>query len=287
MADPTQPFEVTSEHDIDKDALGDLVIKASEALQIGGLVSVEASTHKAEFSGVFDKAIPAGWVAGSSDGNDSNLTGDSNGDNKVTVRGGIILKNVTVDGVSSSTEIGTPVYASDGQTLTTTKQNTPPSGFVTQYSGSGEVCDVYLYSLVESIKQALAGGGSVRETKLIGFVNNEGLQATGDVSTGLELHGRGKIVGCYAILTSDDAATAAGAAVLQLEINGTAVTGSDMALADDDTVGAKQSGTITALNTYNDGDTLDIVKSAVSEAFTGTGNSLYAIYATFERQAGA
>jgi len=79
-------------------------------------------------------------------------TGDTSASPVVNVNvncGGLILKKVSVTGVSAITNVGDKVYATDDNTLTTSAtSNVQEIGIISDWYSS-TTCDVQLYSLAE------------------------------------------------------------------------------------------------------------------------------------------
>ena len=148
MADPTVRVRAFSSFHTDA-TRNDFVINNAEALVPQSLVAVDTADGKLKFADNTTTHLPVGVVVGSVDGLDENLTGDAGGTKKAVTQGSITLKNVSVTGVSAITDIGSLVYATDGQTMTLTAGTSVPIGVVTKWYAT-TYCDVYLFNLIES-----------------------------------------------------------------------------------------------------------------------------------------
>ncbi|RLD10054.1 MAG: hypothetical protein DRI56_03260 [Chloroflexota bacterium] len=298
MADPTSVVTAHQNYVVDANRQ-DIVIKNAEPLVPFGLAALNRSLGKVEFAEVADDLIPAGLVLGASDGDNTNhLTGDSSGTYSATCRGGLLLGGgryggVSVTGASAITDAGKFVWATDGQTLTLTRQAGSPVGIVLKWI-SGTYCHVYLFSLVESILvSALSAAPSVYSVKSFGTFPTNALQGTSAVTLWTETaYEHYKFVSLHALPVAWDNAAVAGDQDLNLDIGGTDTTGGVLTLAYTDCDGAADMGTeidataITANNEVHVGDTVKLEMASGGTGFTADVAAAFHIYAVIERLPG-
>lgn len=187
-----------------------------------------------------------------------------------------ILVQQTVTGVSAQTDIGAPIYITTDNDMTLTRPSDDATciGFVIRWYSS-TTCDVMLFDPVDSFLYAMNGRG--KQTICLGSFALAGF-ATGNAVTGFKLWGKGKITNFYVIADDDVASGSSGDIDLNLEIGGTNVTNSQISVLEAGiaTVGDKLEvdSAISALNTFYDGDLLD-VEAVVNTAYTGGFIGLY------------
>lgn len=143
MADPTALVNRSVENEISANRLQGL-IKTSEDLKLGALAGMLYGAGTVEFGDDVADVIPVGLVHGQPLGDNSKLLGD--GTNEVVTKAGDVLKEVSVVGVTAITDTFKPVWATDGDTLTSTAPaNGTPLGFIKKWH-TGTSCDVQLFS---------------------------------------------------------------------------------------------------------------------------------------------
>lgn len=238
------------------------IVKSGVTVYAGSLVALESSTgHIEPIADATTDQVYLGVCQ-------QKVVGD--GSLKATVSlDEFILPSVAVTGASAMTDIGSLVYATTDNTLTLARpaDDACPVGRVL-YWHSSTTCDVAMFGIHDSFNLSAQGRG--RQVLYIGSATLAG--AAGNVITGYELHGHGKIVDFFTF----DTETGTGAGADQdynLEINGTDVTGGVLSILlanmDGTTPGGKTSATaITANNEFHDGDLLD-VEMVENTTFTG------------------
>jgi hypothetical protein len=291
MADPTSIVTKFSSYDIDKQRHS-LIIKDSEALVHWALVSLNRSLGRAEFADDASDLIPAGLALGERYGAET-LTGDTAGSYGVVVRGGIILKNVSVTGVTASTDISKFVYATDGQTLTLTKPATGvPQGVIVGYV-STTYCDVYLFDMVESIVNSSLGNQPTAYKSFGTFLTNAiqgNVAAVLHTETAKEHY---QFVSLHALPKGYDNAVVAGAQTLNLQIGATDVTGGVLTLGFASFDATGDMGTIinataiTADNEVHIGNTVILEMAGAGTGFTADAVAAFEVFAIIERLPGA
>lgn len=304
MADPTALVTALMNYVVDENR-NDFTIKNAEALKQYGLVALNRSLGKVEFAAADNDLVPAGLVLGASDGNNtSHLTGDAGGTYKASCRGGLLLgggryDGVSVTGASAITDAGKFVWATDGQTLTLTRQTAPPVGIVIKWVSS-TYCEVYLFSLIEALLfSALSAAPSTYELKRIGHVDLNAMSGTAALTAWIETsYEHYKIISWHALPTGFDAHALAGSQVFNLEIGGTTVktTGgvnaSGLTLAYTNCDAAGDMGTpvdataVVSANEVHVGDTLELVMTASGTGFTIDTIAGFDVYAVIERLPG-
>lgn len=288
MADPTSTISRAYEADANR---CDYIIKNSEAMVVGGFAGLNRSTGLVEFMDDADDLISLGVVIGQSKGDNTLLTGDGSTYGLVA-RSGIILSSVAVTGASAVTDNMKPVYCTDGQTLTLTKPTSgSPVGYVHLWRTS-TTCDVYLYTPQEQMTMARHG---MTETRFLCAVSTNAMQANtaADFCT-ITSNEHYRIDSLFALPYGYDAAAVAGSQALNLEIDGTNVTGGVLTLAYTSCDAAGDMGTsiaataITAANEVHQGDVLQLEMAASGTAFTadvaGTG---FMVFMTITHLVGA
>lgn len=291
MADPTSIVTKFSSYDVDKQRYA-LTIKNSEALVHWALASLNRSLGKVEFADDASDLVPAGLILGEKNGAET-LTGDSGGTYGAVVRGGIILKNVSVTGASAITDISKFVYATDGQTLTLTKPSVGvPQGIVVGWYAT-TYCDVYLFDMVESIIiNSLCNQPTAY--KSFGTFPTNAIQGTNAATLHTETAKEHyKFVSLHAIPKAYDNAVIAGAQTLNLQIGSTDVTGGVLTLGYASFDATGDMGTIinataiTADNEVHIGDTVVLEMAASGTGFTADAAAAVEIFAVIERLPGA
>ena len=293
MADPTSAINMGSKPYKLNEGRYEFIIKTSEALVLNSLVSMDISTGKIEFADDANNLVPCGMLEYPSDGLVAHLTGD--GTYKAIVKGGII-QCWAVTGATAKTDIGKPVYATDGQTLTLTKPTTGlPHGFVVDWISSTN-CDVYLFSFAESIANLNMGNGLYKyELRDLGTFPANALQGTAAATlfTFPASYEHYKLISFHAQCVSHDDAAVAGSQALNLNIDGTNVTGGVLTLAytNCDAVGdmgtAINATEITAENEVHQGDVLKIEMAASGTGFTADTSAAFKLYAIIQKLPGA
>lgn len=191
-----------------------------------------------------------------------------------------VLPNVSVVGASAASDRGLPVYlAGDDHTLTLVRPTaTVPVqvGEVLSW-GSTTYCDVLIY--------ALSGRRAPSSTTLLFLGRFDAASiVNGNARTAFPAPYHGKIKSLFAMVDTAIAGVG-GTADVNLEINGTNVTGGVVTVSTvAGTRGAKLDGTaITAANEIHTGDLIDVETSGVSAMSGGT----FDLYANVELLAGA
>lgn len=293
MADPTSAINLGNNPYKLDEGRAEFIIKTSEALVINALAAVNISTGKVEFADDADNLVPCGLIEFPSDGLVAHLTGD--GTYKAIVKGGIIVR-WAVTGTTAKTDIGKPVFATDGQTLTLSAPATGlPQGFVVDWI-SGTTCDVYLYTYKESLA-LLNYAGKPYGYKIMDFGTfpSNALQGTA-AATLLTLpasYEHYKIISLHAQCVAHDNAAVAGSQALNLDIGGTNVTGGVLTLAYTNCDAYTDMGTaidataITAANEVHQGDVLSLEMAGSGTGFTADTASAFKIYAIIQEMPGA
>lgn len=270
MADPQSAITNDPQYNSTK---GKAKIVSAEPLVQGGFVAQLFGNGELQFIADEPGAWPCGYITGPEFG--TSLTGtalDTEADVGGVFQGDVILRKVAVTGVAAYADIGEPVYATDGQTLTKTRpsDDAVAFGFVWDKvrDDTTTTCDVYVFGKFTSWLLAAAGGNRrtvamvrVGPTYTAGYL-------VGSSTTGITLHGHGRIIGFKGFVidapTNDTKETA-----ITLKINDTAVTGAlvDFDADENQTVGAQVAGSsanATAANEFHDGDLLQIVATGGS-----------------------
>lgn len=184
-----------------------------------------------------------------------------------------IAERIAVTGAAAITDVGKPVYWSDDDTLTLTRPTRGiPAGVIVRWHTS-TTSDVFIFGFATLCAIGLGGAG--QELVYLGHYDADSV-ATGDLRTGLPLQYRGKILNVFAMV--DKAITGAGGtAAINLEIDGTNITGGvvTVSTAAGGTKGAKLSGTaVTAANVFSEAALLDVEAATVTD-MTGGSFDLY------------
>jgi hypothetical protein len=252
---------------------------------LGGIAALCTSSHGTSasrgrtepFSGVAGQ-IPAGFFSQAS------RTGDTSASPPTATA--VDLQDQRVNLVAVTGLAGTVadnyklVYATTDNDLTLTRPSAPngnPVGIVIQFRTSA-LADVVMYGLITQL--AISMGGGTRRVWTIGSINSY-RASSGNIMTSVTApcHGRILAVSAQCVEANTDADVSS---TVNLEINGTNVTGGVVTLAFGDAEGDKKSGTaVTAENVFHEGDLID-VELAVGTAGTNTDPGLYALMVEYE-----
>lgn len=292
MSDPTSAINLASKPYQEDSGRIEAIIKASEALVINALAAIDISTGKMEFADDLKNLVPCGMVTSPSDGNPDHLTGSSVYNWKAVARGKIIQR-WAVTGASAAADSGKLVYATDGQTLTLTAPATGlPFGHIVRWISS-TLCDVYFYSYNESLMRLLQGTSNYK-LKNFGTFPSNALQGTAGVTLWQETaYEHYKFISLSAQCVAHDNAALAGSQAINLDINGTNVTGGALTVAYTDVDAAGDMGAvvsasaITAENEVHQGDTVKLEMAASGTGFTADCAAAIQIYAVVQILAGA
>ena len=283
MADPSSVvLWDTSRRDETKVA----ILKTSENIAKGALSVRDVTTNRLENAENAGGKIPTGIVL--DDANLQSITeliGPGDGSVEISTEGDITLKSVTVSGLVEA-DIFKYVYATDGQTLSLTKPSSGnPIGYVAKYVSAG-VGDVFLFPVSLAL---LAAGIPRSEEILLCNVHTSLLEGTSAITIFAKtMHRRGKITGLKAYPTAVDSGLLAGDQDLNLEIDGTDVTGGVLTLGFGDADAAADIGTavaataVTAANTFIEGSVVELEMAASGTGFTAGENGSFAIVMTVE-----
>lgn len=188
-------------------------------------------------------------------------TGDTSG--TPPPEGGIkiyprILKRYAVTGAASRADILKPVYATDNQTLDLTRpaDDAEAVGLIVEWH-TGTTCDVLLFGLIGQCLLGMAGG-NVQEVDF-GSYDFADL-ADGNIRIAQPMRFHGKILSVIGYVEKAHTGSG-GTALVNLEINGTNVTGGvvTVSTAAAGTLGTILAGTaVTAENVFHEGDTVDV-----------------------------
>lgn len=188
---------------------------------------------------------------------------------------GRVMKNIAVTGLAGTVADNFRlVYMTDDATFTLTRPTLGhPIGVVTRWL-SATNADVYFFGFGELC--AIGMGGAAKRRELLCLVTAGA--TTGNVATGILCPSHGRILSVYGIVVVD-ATDADVQQDINLEIDGTNVTGGVVTWLFSDAVGAKKAGTaVTALNVFNEGSLID-VETTATVAGTTADPGLMAIYA--------
>ncbi len=188
-----------------------------------------------------------------------------------------IIRRVTVTGVASRADILKPVYATDNQTLTLTRPSTFAIviGVVVEWHSS-TTADVLLFGIAVQAAIDLAGGEL--QILYLGSIDF-GTSADGDLKTGIPMPFHGELLELFTI-TEATLVGAGGTILVNAEINAVNVTGGvvTVSTAVQAAVAFKSAGTaITALNTFHQGQLLDIEGASAGGTRTSGSVGLYAV----------
>lgn len=290
MADPTSAVTLAQGYKVEVNRQS-FLIKTSEALVRNALVSVDVSTNEVEFADDAANLVPAGLCEGPVDGNVDHLTG--NGTYKANCIGGISVY-WSVTGVTSTTDVGKFVYATDGQTLTLTRPTTGlPHGFIVEHV-TGTYCWVYFFSHREALEMSRQASGDY-EIMDLGIVSSNTLGGTSALTllTLLASTKHYKFISFHAQPLSYDTGLVVGSQVLNLEIAGTDVTGGVLTLTFEHCdaaadLGANVSATaITAANEVHIGDIVQVEMAAGGTGFTAAKLGAFKLLAVIQKLPGA
>jgi hypothetical protein len=187
-----------------------------------------------------------------------------------------VYYDVAVTGIAGdNTDNLRLVYATDDNTFTLTRPTRAiPVGIITRYISSSK-CRVRFFSFAEMAMIAM--GGAAKYTWHLGVMSAGA--PTGNVLTSIVMPHHGRFLDVYGIVAVD-ATDADVQQDINLEIDGTNVTGGVVTWLFSDAVGAKKSGTaITAANVFSEGSLLD-VETVATVAGTTADPGLLNLYAT-------
>jgi hypothetical protein len=193
-----------------------------------------------------------------------------------------IIKGLTVAGLAGSVlDISRLVYATDDNTFTITPPAlASPLGIIVD-SVSAAAADVMFFGADTMISMSLAGQGL--STWHLGVVSGT-VAGSGNLLTGIEAPHRGRILSVYGIVI--DTLVGAGADLdLNLEVDGTNLTGGVIEWVLADSNGDKKAGTAVTddgANLFHQGDLID-VEVAMNTASTA---GLMGIYANVRAEPG-
>lgn len=258
------------------ESFGQLILYTALVVKAQELVAIRTARHataaSAGFMGQLANAAGNFPVGKLSEGEISN-TGDSLANQNVTI-GNRITRGIAVVGTSAKTDVLAPIYRTDAGAYTITRPAEPTVavGFVLQWY-TGTTCDIYEYSIGEMAVLMLQGGNR----KVVNLGSYDWTAVADGVVNAIDGLPRGKIVEIYAVPSV--ATTGAGGDLdVNLEIDGTNVTGGVVAIPTASPAGTKISSTaITAENEIGVGSTVEVeVANAAGTRTTGQFN-LYAI----------
>lgn len=255
-------------------------VKNAEALMAGGMAAVDLATGLAEFADDAAGLAPAGVIVGEEAGK-SPITGTNlatEGDIGASVRGNVVLRDVTVTGVSAYADIGKFVYMTDGQTFTLTRPSVDaiPYGLIVDKAraSTNTTCDVYVFDFVIGAILSIAKTKTVEH---LGYVEADALLDATDAIKLLDkqMFGHGKITKIYAVSQGYNTDLTAGSVICNFAIEGTtiktaAAAAVTLTLLESTVDAASDRGTTTdlataigAANEFHDGDnlTMTIVNS--------------------------
>ena len=179
--------------------------------------------------------------------------------------GRTIIRKATVTGASSQADVGKYVYSADDDPTTFTLTRSAPDmalGVIVRWRTS-TTCDVLLLGFVD---QYIRSGAGMRETINLGLASGI-FSSGGNAQTGIKMSRHGKIVEVFGCVI-ERLAGSGDDLDINLEIDGTNVTGGVVEWLRADAIGAKKSGTsVTAANEFHEGDLIDI-EVAVNNAGT-------------------
>ena len=215
-------------------------------------------------------------------GSDESVTGDASASPEPTAGVELeayLLERKAVTGVTDDADSGKLVYLSDDDTLDIARPAIAiPVGIIV-IGHSAAVATIFMFSFEAMVVIAIGGGGKT----LVNLGHFDGpTLANGDIRTAMVSPAHGLITEVFAMV--DIAVTGGGATVLiNLEINGTNLTGGVVTIAENDAKGDKKAGTaVTADNRIHEGDLIDIEAAALSALTTGT----FDLYMVVEGQPG-
>lgn len=264
-------------------------IKNATQLYVGSFASIDSTGYLIPFAGAAGEKLQ-GRVLPTPDPTVSGSTGASLLGNtsatpvvEATVQlDGEILPKVSVTGATSIANIGAVVYLnSNDNDLTLTRPTRGVAfGTIVRY-WSSTTCDVLRFSKAEW--DVIGLGGSGQELLYLGSLDCDTI-TTANQRTSIPMPFHGKFLSFFAMVDVAIAGSS-GTADLNLEIDGTNVTGGvvTVSTAAGGTKGTKLDGTaITALNEFNEGSLLDIEATLGTDMTAGRVD----LYATVARLPG-
>lgn len=208
-------------------------------------------------------AIPLGFALQQQTGN----TGASPIPEAEVEIGETIVQNCAVTGAAGTyADVGRLVYATDDGTFTLTRPTIGIAlGMIVRARAAG-YGDVLFFSAAELAVLAMAGAG--QQLICLGTVNLTAIVGAADVKTGLVMPFHGRINTVWAMVTTTTGG-AGGTVALNLEIDGTNVTGGVVTIVTGTAFGTRVDGTaVTAANVFNEGSLIDVESSGLV-AITG------------------
>ena len=264
------------------------VILSAETVVYGNFMFLDKDTNHIKPGVPAEGDIPIGVLESvtANYGVAADLVGD--GTKEATCLSKIILKNLTVTGVTSALDIKKPVYLTAANAFTIVKPAVGlPVGHI-HYWSSGTTVDVYVNGLEEA---AASSGAGSREVVSLGNFSTlaTGLEAANALSlSNLIKPTACKIISLHAQASAYDAGSVAGDQDFTLEIDGVATTGGVLSLgfANNDAVGdmgvAVDATAITALNDVPAGSTIELTMIAGGTGFTASKAGRFSFYAVIE-----
>lgn len=251
------------------------LLKTSVDAYIRRFASIETATGKLQSANAASGFRPAGYFADEARGLPEYKTGD--GTIKWVSHGEKVLKGLTVAGLTSVAQEGSPVWATDNQTLTMTPQvDALPAGYVHEFVESG-VGDIYFYSSNEIVQR-----GMVIDSIFMTRVESMQLEATDKLLLAkYKSNFKGFLMKASAVAVHLDSGVSAGAQDISFEIGATptVVTGGVISLAFGDTLGLRKAGTaITANNAVLYGEEIALYLDAGGTGFTGSKRRIYDVF---------
>lgn len=143
MANPTANIQFA--YEVKGTERYEFPVKDATTLYINESVAFDPATGRVAPPTDSLTEIPAGFVSHASDGDNASILGDTAGNQKVQVYGGVERKSVDIVGVAAITDVGKYVYFTDGQLMTLTAGNKSPAGVITKWH-SGTTCNVYYFN---------------------------------------------------------------------------------------------------------------------------------------------
>ncbi|ANS05693.1 hypothetical protein [uncultured Mediterranean phage] len=227
----------------------------AEEFYNGSLLQVHSRSHadnggRAEAWILEDGAIPMGFAT-------TRTTGDTSELVEATMDlAGRVIKVLAVTGLAGTVADNMRlVYASDDGTFTLTRAAMDhPVGIVSKFS-TATVADVLFFSFETLCAIGMAGAG---RGALWNLGTISGIVSTGNLLTGIEAPCHGRITSVYGIVLEPQTDADADGDI-NLEIEGTNVTGGVIEWVTADAIGAKKAGTaITAEDVFHEGDLIDV-----------------------------
>lgn len=256
-------------------------IANGQQLYVGSRVALNSSGYLVPFSGAAGQKL-LGIVLDTEKQHESQTrlkgdTGLSPVPEATVYIGEFIQEKIAVTGVAAITDVGKVVFLNDDDNTLTLTRPTRGSvyGIISRWYSS-TTCDILVFS--QATRDSAAG-----QTDLLylGSFDCDTITAA-DIRTGIPMPFRGKIIDVFAMI--DIAPTGGGGtALINLEIDGTNVTGGVVTVATGDAKAAKKSGTsVTGNNTFNEGSLLDVEASTVTDMTAGR----FDLFAKVERLVG-